>query len=296
MAERHVSELLGAFFSRQGMVRAVRRAEAVVAWPRIVGPKLAGMAQARSLKDGVLFVDVSDSETAMHMALERPRILEAYERALGRREIRDVRFVAGRKGSSEDETNNREDPAQSDSSVAIDQEAWHALTSPLTEMALPDDLESMTIQVARALLAHRARAEAAGWRACPTCGAWSPNELGCDACLRYREQAHVRALSDQFMVMPETPASHLSEEEVSVARALAVEQLDAMLRRLLTQVLASPSLLPQLAVAARNRVALAEGIAAESVSDHDLMRLDPRVARALGRWGGELDAKEDGDA
>ena len=65
MSERHVSELLGEFFRRSGLKRAVRRAEAVLLWPQVAGAEVARFTEARVLRDGVLYVDVSDSETAM---------------------------------------------------------------------------------------------------------------------------------------------------------------------------------------------------------------------------------------
>jgi hypothetical protein len=85
---------------------------------------------------------------------------------------------------------------------------------------------------------------------------------------------------------PDAPAPVLGEEERAVARALAVEALDARLGELLPQVLASPELRPQLARAAQHRLALAENRSVRELDDDDTARLDPRIARALGRWAG----------
>ena len=78
MRERHVSELLAEVFRRGGLKRGVRRAEAVLLWRRLVGPELAAFSAAKVLRDGVLYVNVSDSETAMHLSLERQRFITSY--------------------------------------------------------------------------------------------------------------------------------------------------------------------------------------------------------------------------
>ena len=289
MAERHVAELIGTFFARGGMLRSVRRAEAVVAWPRVVGPDVARFASARALKDGVLFVDVPDSETAMHMALERPRLIEAYAEALGRREVRDVRFVAGRRGGEGEASA----PSQaSDTEVPLDEDALRTLLASVAEMGLPEPLERETVRAARAMLAHRARAHALGWTACVHCGALSPGEGACDACRRYRDAPGVQRAAEVLAVDPTVVTEALSEEERSVAVGLASEALEERIRLLLGEVLVAPDRLPELEAATRNRLALRDGVAPSDVLDEDFETYDARVARALGRWRAP-GAKED---
>lgn len=279
MAERHVGELIGEVFRRGGMVRAVRRAEAVVAWPRIVGPELARFAQARALKNGVLFVDVPDSETAMHLSWQRARILDAYERQLGRREVRDVRFAAGRPVPAADAP---PPPA----SAEPDPAEWRALTSALAPLELPPSLAGPALEAARAMLRHRRRAREAGWTPCPHCGALTADAGPCGACARLRRAPRVHVLAERLAVDPQSSHPGATDDELVVARGLAVERLDARIAELLPQVLASPELRPQLERAARIRIALAEDRALTTIEDPDLERFDARVARVLGRWGG----------
>jgi predicted nucleic acid-binding Zn ribbon protein len=279
MAERHVGEVIGEFFRRGGMLRAVRRAEAVVAWPRIVGPELARFAQARALKDGVLFVDVPDSETAMHLSLQRARILEAYERWLGRREVRDVRFAAGRPAPPDRAPRPPELPEP-------DPAEWRALSAALAPLDLPPSVAGPALEAARAMLRHRRRAREAGWTPCPHCGALTADPGPCPACGRLREAPRVRRMARRLTVDPEALLPDASDDERTVARALAVERLDERVAELLPQVLASPELRPQLERAARIRIALAEERALATIDDADLERYDARVARVLGRWGG----------
>lgn len=278
MAERHVTELLSELFRRGGMVRAVRRAEAVVAWPRVVGADLARFAQARTLKNGVLFVDVPDSETAMHLSLQRSRILDAYERELGGREVREVRFVAGRpvpvETAAPDMREHEPDPNE-----------WSALTRELAPLDLPPELAGAALDAARAMLRHRQRARVAGWTPCPDCGALTAEAGSCAACTRTRASLAVQRLADRLMVDPTAAAPNRTEAERQLARAVAVERLDERIAEVLPQVVTSPALRPQLERAATIRVALAEDRAPADVDDDDLQRYDPRVARVLGRWG-----------
>ena len=278
MPERHVRDVIGEFFRRGGMLRSVRRAEAVVAWPRIVGAELARFAQARALRSGVLLVDVSDSETAMHLSLQRARFLDAYERYLGRREVRDIRFAAGRRAPP---------PAASPPQPPRDPDpqAWSALAAELGALDLPAELAGPALAAARAMLTHRRRAREAGWTPCPHCGALSPDPGPCEACRRYRADPGVRFAAERLVTDPDAATPELSDDERVVARALAVEALDARLLELLPQVLAAPALKPQLAQAARHRVALDQGRPTCDIDDADLDRLDPRIARVLGRWG-----------
>jgi hypothetical protein len=214
----------------------------------------------------------------MHLSLQRARFLEAYERHLGRREVRDIRFKAGRR---------TEPPAVAAAPPPRDPdpEAWAALSAELGALDLPSELAGPALAAARAMLAHRRWAQDAGWTPCPYCGALSPDRGPCDACLRYRGDHGVRSVAERLVTDPDAKAPELSDDELVVARALAVEALDARLLELLPQVLASPELKSQLAQAARHRVALDEGRPIRDLDDSDLDRLDPRIARVLGRWG-----------
>ena len=48
----HVSEVLAEVFRRGGMKRAVKRAEAVLLWPQVVGSEVARFTEAKALQDG----------------------------------------------------------------------------------------------------------------------------------------------------------------------------------------------------------------------------------------------------
>jgi hypothetical protein len=278
-ADRHVSELLAEVFRRGGMKRALKRAQAVLLWPQVAGGQLARFTRARNLVDGVLFVEVSDSETAMHLTLQRQRFLDVFQGKFGAREVRDIRFQPGRR--VEDEEPEKQPPGD----APIDPQELTRLTRALGELELPEELSRPALEAGRSMLAYRARRKAQGWSECPTCGALSAEPGLCSTCLRYSQGAPVRAGAERLAVDPCDPLPLLSEDERAVSVLLARKLLEATLSELLPQVLADQELRPQLETAARCFLALRLGKPPAEVTDAELAKLPVRVARVLGHWG-----------
>lgn len=306
MAERHVSELLAEVFRRAGMKRNLKRAEAVLLWPRVVGRDVARFSTARALQGGILYVDVSDSETAMHLSLQRTRFLGEYRERYGLTGVRDIRFQVGRVGGGEGDEGASEPPPQQ---VAPQELA--RLARDLEGLGLPDDMAQLALQTGRRFLALQQARRAKGWLPCPTCGALhdgtvrplTPREEAlaeagrvdeelrlarelCAACSRYAAEGRVRSAARLLKVEPGADTPGLSEEERNVAAHVAKRQLDLALLELMPAAALDTGLLPQLAQAARCRVALESGRAPDQVSDDDLDAFDPRLTKLLRRGGG----------
>ena len=274
----HVANLLAQVFQRGGMKRAVRRAEAVLLWPQVAGPELSRFTRARSLKDGILYVDVPDSETSMHLSLQRERFLNAYRGRFGIREVRDVRFRTGR-GVLTTATPPHSPPPKADP------QDLSRLARRLGELDLPEDLAGPTMQAARAMLTYRARKAAQGWTPCRLCGTLTDTPEMCSSCQRYAGEPRVQRASLVLMVDPDSATPHLSDEERTVARYLAQVDLEGQLNEILPQALADPTLKPQLEAASRCLLAFKLNKPLAEVGPSDLDQLPPRIARALGRWG-----------
>lgn len=278
MGADHVRDVLAEIFRRGGMKRAVRRAEAVLLWPQAVGSELAKFSEAKTLRDGVLIVEVPDSETAMHLTMQRDRFLRSYRDRLGVRELREIRFVVGRpefKGDASTDRPSRPPP---------DPVELASLSRSLGALDLPEDVAVSALAAGKAWLAHRARLVAEGWKPCAACGALTPNEDMCDTCRRYREEPRVLSAAARLVMEPAVPTPHLSEDERAVAKLLARTSIDDMLVELLPQVLADPALRNQLEQIALRSLALELDKPLADVTEEDFARLDPRVARVLGRW------------
>lgn len=272
----HVSDVLAEVFKRGGMKRSLKRAESVLLWPQVVGSEVARFTEAKTLQDGILYVEVSDSETSMHLMMQRQRFLDVYQVRFGVKDIREIRFRVGRpRISSNDE---QERPL----AVSIDPQLLTKFARALSD--LPEALNQPAMQLAKAMLLSRERKLAAGWRPCILCGALSENQDLCATCQRYSQESKVIRASQALAVDPASTTPLLSEEEREVAVFLARNYLQEKLNELLPHVLADPTYKQELASIARCYVAHALGKAINDVAEEDLDILDSRVARALGRW------------
>ena len=272
-----LSDLLAEVFRRGGMKRGVRRAEAVLLWPQVVGADVAKFTTAKSLQDGVLFVEVSDSETGMHLTWQRQRFLAVYRSKFGVKDVRDILFRVGRPVTPEP-------PPPPPVHAPVDPKALSKLARDLGTLDLPEALSGPAMSVAKAMLAYRARREAEGWTPCLVCGTLTPDAGPCDTCTRYAAEPRVRRSSHLLALNPAQDTPLLSDEEREVAVHLARAYLLEKLQELLPQVLADPAFKPHLESAARCYLAHILSKNIENVTDEDFDRLDPRVARALGRW------------
>jgi hypothetical protein len=281
--ERHVADVIREAFRRGGLIRGVRRAEAVLQWAQVVGPEVARFSSAVGLTGGVLIVDVPDPETAMHLGMQRHHILAAYRDRLGSGAVRDVRFRVGRAEPDDDPpTPAAPDVPPDPESVAALARAMHALDASVAGPAM---------RAGKALLTLHARRRAAGWRSCAVCGVPCEPDPGssdpwCPVCTRHANAPRVQRAVERLTVHPDDPCDALTADERAVAALLALTRLRAAAVELLPQVLGEPTLLPQLEQLARATAALHHGLALASVTDeHVGVAVDPRVLRALGRWG-----------
>ncbi|MCA9835759.1 MAG: DUF721 domain-containing protein [Trueperaceae bacterium] len=272
----HVSDALAEVFKRGGMKRALKRAESVLLWPQVAGSEVARFTEAKTLQDGILYVEVSDSETAMHLMMQRQRFLDVYKVKFGVKDIREIRFRVGRPA-----VRLEEEPLPS-KPVHIDPMLLSKFARTLGD--LPDNLSQPAMQAAKAMLIDRERKRAAGWLPCPLCDALSDHEGLCDTCQRYAQENKVQRASQGLAVDPDFATPFLSEDERSVAVYLAKQYLQEKLSELLPHVLADPTYKQELASIACCFVAHALGKKVSDVSEEDLDILDSRVARALGRW------------
>lgn len=274
---RDVSDLLAEVFKKGGLKRGVKRAEAVLLWPQVVGARVAKFAEAKSLQDGVLFVEVPDSETAMHLSFQRQKFVNVYQAKFGVRDVKDVRFRTGRRPLLEES-------APPTVTVHPDPKALAELARTVSRADLSDDLSRSAMKAAKAMLSWRAARAAEGWVPCTVCGALSPKHGLCTTCARYADFPKVRSASRTLAAAPGQAMPLLSDDERAVAVYQAKAYLTEKLQELLPQVLADPAYKAHLEFVARCYLAHLLEKPLTDVTEADLSRLDARIARALGRW------------
>jgi hypothetical protein len=270
-----VSDILADVFSKSGIKRGMKRAEAVLMWRHVVGPDVAKFSEAKTLQDGILYVEVPDSETSMHLTLQRQKFLDVYKVKFKVQDIYDIRFRVGRVQEKEERLKRKE------TVIHVDPKALANLTKSLTE--LPEQLAQPTMQAARSMLAYRERRLAEGWQACKLCGALSEKDT-CDACERYKTEPKVIRASELMMEKPLEATPFLSSEERAVAIYLAQEKLKETIAELLPFVLADSRYKVELEKTSRAYLSLRLMKPLVALTENDLDLLDGRVARALGRW------------
>lgn len=79
---------------RLGIVRKVKRSQAVAMWEDVVGPAAAKVSKAVTCRDGILFVEVKNSVWATELSLLKRDILKQLNRRLGGGTVKDIRFRA----------------------------------------------------------------------------------------------------------------------------------------------------------------------------------------------------------
>jgi predicted nucleic acid-binding Zn ribbon protein len=273
--EKPVSSIIAEVFRRGGMQRSVRRARVVLLWPQVVGTELARFTRASSFHNGILYVDAPDSETAMHLTLQRMQFVEGY-RELGLREVREIRFQPGR------EAVDRSEPPPV--RAVADPGELGRLLGQLGELELPAGIAAPAIEVARGLAAARAQRRQLGWTGCEVCGTETQSGPLCLTCARYERLLIVQRAAQRLVATPDEATPELTDGQRSVAVRLACGQLDGHVLQLLPQVLANPKLRADLARVVANLLALQLGKRVEDVTEEDHLTLPPRVARILGHW------------
>ncbi len=310
----HVGDALNQFFQRGGMKRSLKRAEAVLLWPRVAGPEVARFSTARAVQAGVLYVDVDDSETAMHLSLQRRRFLAVYHDTYRVSEIKEIRFQAGRAvrpataadapaagAGSAPAHGAAADPAP----PAPEPQELTRLVRQLGELDLTEDVSALLLNAGRALLSLRAKQRAAGYAECPTCGALHPGPLEeptpreaalagreagdyelpdrelCAACRRYARSASVKSAAHRLRLDPTEPTPLLSDAERAVAVRLAHAALDVDLQQAFIEAGGSSHARPRRAALVRVKAALACGRPPADVRESDLSAIDARYRRFL---------------
>jgi len=273
---KDMSALLAEVFRRGGMKRAVKRANAVLLWPQVVGLEVAKFTNAKVLRDGVLYVDVSDSETSMHLMMQRQKFIDVYRAKYKLKELRDINFVVGR-------IKELEIP-QKEPEPVIDNRELANIAKDLAKLNLPDDLAKPAIETAKRILANKARQEAKGWKECLVCEVLTDSTGLCTVCQRYAESVRVQREANKLTMQVSLQTPALTAEERLVAIYLATNKLQERMQELLPLVLLDSKYRLELEQTSRRYLAHKLSKPIEDISDIDFDSLDHRITRALGRW------------
>ncbi len=271
--EKPVSVVLDEVFRRGGMKRSLKRAQVVVLWTRVAGRELSRFTRARAFRDGVLFVDTSDSETAMHLSMQRLRFIEGFTE-LGHPQVREIRFQPGR-GTLE--------PAEDEPLPGVKADPGELARLHAALARLPSDLAQPALQAAGGIALARARQRQLGWLPCRVCGSLCEGGDLCLSCARYRASPAVQRAVRILMVEPADPVGFLTDGQRAVAAWIAARALETEMTAHLPAVLADDSERDRLELLAVRFLVLDTGRPEAELTDMDWLRLPTAVGRILGR-------------
>jgi len=88
----NVKDVLEQTLDILGLKRGIRKARAITCWPEVVGDEIANHAQAKSIKNGILFVTTSSPAWAQEMSLMKKRLIKKLNHHLGEVDVKDIKF------------------------------------------------------------------------------------------------------------------------------------------------------------------------------------------------------------
>jgi len=94
-----LGSVLGRVLSGLGLSREVAGWQAVEAWPRLVGPRIARHTRAVGFRDGTLHVEVEGSAWMQELGYLSRDLVRRINLELGTTDVREVRFRVPRGGS-----------------------------------------------------------------------------------------------------------------------------------------------------------------------------------------------------
>jgi hypothetical protein len=90
---RSIANALPAALKSLGIQRRTRAAQALWAWPQVVGPMLAGETSAVRLTGSTLWVTARSTPLAHQLHLEQPQLIERINALIGAPAVKEIRYL-----------------------------------------------------------------------------------------------------------------------------------------------------------------------------------------------------------
>jgi predicted nucleic acid-binding Zn ribbon protein len=87
-----ISEVL----RRYNLEPEFQQQQALLLWPKVVGPQVARFAEAVRVERGVLWVETASATVAQELAFLKEHYLQALNAEVGEKQLLDLRFIPGR--------------------------------------------------------------------------------------------------------------------------------------------------------------------------------------------------------
>jgi len=90
---KSLGEVLQELLHQYGLVQRVKEFEAMNLWPEVVGEQVAKVSAARDVRDGCLYVEVTNSVWRNELYYMKPELIAKINRKIGQNLIHDILLV-----------------------------------------------------------------------------------------------------------------------------------------------------------------------------------------------------------
>ena len=90
---KSIKTVINTYLFKTGLDSGVNQQQAVGLWPTAVGKKIAENTTVQEVKHGVLIVRVESPAWAQELQFQKKEVLLKINKALGKKTIKDIRFV-----------------------------------------------------------------------------------------------------------------------------------------------------------------------------------------------------------
>ena len=88
-----IKTVLNTFLFKTGLEKGVNQQQALILWPKAVGKQIADNTTAQDVKHGTLIVRAKSPAWAQELQLKKKDILSTLNSCLGKKTIKDIRFI-----------------------------------------------------------------------------------------------------------------------------------------------------------------------------------------------------------
>jgi len=90
---KSLGQVMSEMLQNYGIAQRVQEFQALNLWPEVAGQKIAAVTKARDVRDGRLYVEVSNSAWRNELYYLKAQIIEELNKKVGTKIIHDILFV-----------------------------------------------------------------------------------------------------------------------------------------------------------------------------------------------------------
>ena len=89
---KHIAKSLKESLKKAGLYQGVKSIKILELWPKVVGEKIANNTEANDIKNGTLFVEVSNSTWRQELQFQKKDIIKKLNKEIKEKIVREIKF------------------------------------------------------------------------------------------------------------------------------------------------------------------------------------------------------------